>query len=119
VRLSVADTGRANGYYRPSARLIALSDRLSGDQRTKTLVHEAAHYLADNGGQVTREDAETVAESSAYVVLSHYGIDAGSYSFPYVARWAEDKVVLSRNLMEVQGVAAGLITGIEETGLSE
>jgi predicted transcriptional regulator len=32
-----------------------------------------------------------------------------------VARWAEDKVVLRRsNLAEVQGVAAGLIAGIED-----
>ncbi len=113
VRLTVEDTDHANGYYRPADRLIALSDRLQGDQRTKTLVHEAAHYLADHRGQVTREDAETVAESSAFVVLAHYGIDTGSYSFPYVARWAKDKAVLRRNLAEVQGVAAGLIAGIE------
>jgi len=30
-----------------------------------------------------------VAGSSAFVVLAHYGIDTGSYSFPYVARWAK------------------------------
>ncbi len=119
VRLSSEDTGRANGYYRPEDRLIAVSNQLSGDQRTKTLVHEAAHYLADHRGAVTREDAETVAESSAFVVLAHYGIDAGSYSFPYVARWAKDKAVLRRNLAEVQGVAAGLIAGIEENDLQE
>jgi len=119
VRLSSEDTGRANGYYRPVDRFIAVSNRLSGDQRTKTLVHEAAHYLADHRGTVTREDAETVAESSAFVVLAHYGIDTGSYSFPYVARWAEDKAVLRRNLAEVQGVAAGLIAGIEETAMDE
>lgn len=92
---------------------------LRGDQRTKTLMHEAAHFLADHRGQVTREDAETVAESSAFVVLAHYGIDTGRYSFPYVARWAEDKAVLRRNLTEVQGVAAGLIGGIDEAGLTE
>jgi len=115
VRLSVEDTGRANGYYRPTDRLIALSDQLRGDQRTKTLVHEAAHYLADHRGQVTREDAETVAESSAFVLLAHYEIDAGSYSFPYVARWAEDTAVLRRNLAEVQTVAAGLIEAIERS----
>lgn len=113
VRLSSEDTGRANGFYRPADRLIAISNQLSGNQRTKTLVHEAAHYLADHRGTVTREDAETVAESSAFVVLAHYGIDAGSYSFPYVARWAKDKVVLRCNLAEVQGVAEGLIAGIE------
>ena len=47
-----------------------------------------------------------------------YGaIRAGSYSFPYVARWAEDKAVLRRNLSEVQGVAARLIAGIEAATL--
>jgi len=60
-----------------------------------------------------------VAESSAFVVLSHFGIDAESYTFPYVAHWAQDKAVLKRNLTEVQGVAAGLIAGIEEAGLGE
>jgi len=114
VRLSREDTGCVRGYYRPGERLIVVSERLSGDDRTKTLVHEAAHYLADHRGRIDRADAETIAESSAFVVLAHYGIDASEYSFPYVARWAEDKAVLRRNLSEVQGVAAGLIAGIED-----
>lgn len=33
--------------------------------------------------------------------------------FPYMVWWSEDKAVLRRNLAEVQGVAAGLIGGIE------
>jgi len=40
-------------------------------------------------------------------------------SNPYVARWAEDKAVLRRNLAEVQGLAAGLIAGIEDAGLGK
>ncbi len=82
-------------------------------------MHEGAHWLADHRGQVSRADAETVAESSAFVVLAHYGIDAGAYSFPNVAHWAKDKTVLKRNLAEVQGVAAALIAGIEEADLEE
>lgn len=50
-----------------------------------------------------------VAESSAFGVLAHYGIDIDSYSFPYVARWAEDKAVLKRNLAEVQEISATVI----------
>jgi len=111
--LSVEDTCSTTGSYRPAQRLIAASNRLSGDQRTKTLVHEAAHYLTDHRGQVTRADAETVAERSAFVVLAHYGIKSDSYSFPSVARWAEDTAVLRRDLAEVQGVAAGLVWGQE------
>lgn len=78
-----------------------------------------AHWLADHRGSVARSDAETVAESSAFVVLSHFGIDAGAYSFPYIAHWAQDKAVLRHNLTEVQGVAAGLIAGIEAATLAE
>ncbi len=43
----------------------------------------------------------------------------GPYTFPYVAHWAQDKAVLRRNLTEVQGVAAGLIAGIEAATLAE
>ncbi|HLU37232.1 MAG TPA: hypothetical protein VKZ61_15835 [Thermomicrobiales bacterium] len=99
--------------------LIALSDTLEGDGRVRTPTHEAAHYMADHRGQVKREDAETVAESSAFVALNHYGIDTGSYSFPYVARWAADKEVFKRNLDEVQKVSAALIEGIDAAKLEE
>lgn len=92
-----------------------VSDSLKGDQRAKTLVHEAAHYLADHCGQVTREDAETVAEGSAFVVLAYYGIDAGSYSYLYVARWADEWAALKRNLVEVQQVTSRIIGGVEHS----
>lgn len=116
LRLTKEDTGEARGYYRPSDRLIAISDRLTGDQQTKTLVHEAAHYLADHRGRIDPADAETVAESSAFVVLAHFGIDTGSYSFPYVATWAQDTRVLKRNLVEIRRVASRLIGAIEGVG---
>ena len=112
LTLTKEETGRARGYYRPDTRTIALSHIGSGDQQTKTLVHEAAHYVADHRGQVDRRDAETVAESSAFVVLTHFGLDTSGYSFPYVATWAEDRQVLKRNLGEIQGVSRTLIEAI-------
>ncbi len=42
-----------------------------------------------------------------------YGIDSGAYSFPYVARWAEDRSVLSKNLSAIQRVAGAIIDGLE------
>ena len=84
-----------------------------GDQRTKTLAHEVAHYVADHRGWTSREDAETVAESVAFVVLNHYGIDASGYSFAYVAGWAQDRAVVKRNLEAIQRTAHALIAGIE------
>ncbi len=102
-----------HGYYAPGERRIALGSHLVGDQRTKTLAHEAAHYVADHRGWTSREDAETVAESVAFVVLNHYGIDASGYSFAYVAGWAQDRAVVKRNLDAIQRTAHALIAGIE------
>ena len=103
----------AHGYYAPAERRIALGSHLEGDQRTKTLAHEAAHYVADHRGWISREDAETVAESVAFVVLNHYGIDASGYSFAYVANWAQNRQVFKRNLDAIQRTADALISGIE------
>ena len=59
------------------------------------------------------KDAETIAESSAFVVLNHYGIDSSEYTFPYVAGWAEDLQVLKRNLAGIQKTAHALISATE------
>jgi antirestriction protein ArdC len=120
VRLSSEEMhGRKRGYWHSEKRLIALRQ---AEERspfaigpTRTLVHEAAHFLADHRGQVDRRDAEAVAEGSAFVTMSHFGLEVGDSSFPYIAGWAKDKDVLKRNLGEIQKVASGLITAIERT----
>jgi len=113
VTVEREDLTQAHGYYAPGERRIALGCHLVGDQRTKTLAHEAAHFVADHRGWSRREDAETVAESVAFVVLNHYGIDASDYSFAYVATWAHDRAVVKRNLDAIQRTAHALIDGIE------
>jgi hypothetical protein len=112
------NTKPANGYYLPARGLIAVDHSLDGDQAAKTLAHETAHALAGHRGGLAREDAETVAESSAYVVLAHYGLDAGGYSFPYVARWAQDRRVLARNLSAIQATSHVIISAIEASTLT-
>lgn len=62
-----------------------------------------------------RRDAETVAEGAAYVVLQHFGLDTSGYTFAYVARWAEDKAVLKRNLEAIRQVANQVIDGLESS----
>jgi hypothetical protein len=41
--------------------------------------------------------------------MQHNGVDTGAYSFPYVARWAQDMQVFRRNLAEVQQISHQLI----------
>ena len=60
-----------------------------------------------------REDAETEAEASAYVVLSRFGIDSSGYTFPYVAGWAQERAVLRRNLGAIQRTSHALIGALE------
>ncbi len=114
VTLVRTETGRANGYYLPCAREIAIHKDLTGLPALKTLVHEAAHCAADHCGGVQWEDAETMAEGAAYTVLAHFGLDTSGYSFGYVAHWARDMAVVRRNLAAIHAVAHRLITAIEE-----
>ena len=56
------------------------------------------------------------AESVAYVVCQHYGIDTSDYSFAYVATWSADKEVpeLKASLDTIRRTAADLIVKIDE-----
>lgn len=89
-------------------RHVGIGRHIDGDQATKTLMHETTHMP-----RIERRDAETVAESAAFVVLSHYSIESGDYTFPYVAVWAQDRTVLKRNLAAIQQVSHSIIAGIE------
>jgi antirestriction protein ArdC len=127
LRLESKDfPGNARGFYHPTKRQIVVRRSVLADedgtehplvdplnvQKTKTLVHEAAHYVADHRGRVDRRDAETVAEGAAFVVLAHHGLDTAGYSFPYLATWAQDVAVLKRNLAAIQQTANTLIGAI-------
>ena len=104
------ETQGHRGYWHPGKREIGIRSDLTGISATKTLCHEVAHFLADHRGNVAREDAESVAESAAYVALMHRGIDVGEYSFGYIAGWAQDMDVFRRNLGEVQKISDQLIS---------
>ncbi len=55
-------------------------------------------------------DAETVAESVAFVFLDHYGIDTSGYSAPDIVGWARDPAVVGRNLDTVRTPSHVLLT---------
>jgi hypothetical protein len=76
-----------NGECTFSRRLIRVERRNASAQRVKTLAHEIAHALLHEA-VADRRLAELEAESVAYVVCRHLGLDAGCYSFGYVATWA-------------------------------
>ena len=83
-------------------------------QQLKTLLHEIAHYYSEGVFHIPRQDAETIAESAAFVVGTHFGFDTGVRSFPYVALWAKDKKVLENNLGAIRKVSTTIIEALEE-----
>ena len=56
------------------------------------------------------------AESVAYTVCQHFGIDTSDYSFGYIAGWSSDRDMkeLKSSLDTIRKTASELITGIED-----
>ncbi|ESR10524.1 LtrC-like protein [Streptococcus iniae] len=115
--------GEAKGYYSPSENKIVLRPGMSEQQTLKTLFHEMAHSDLHNNKEIkdnplSRSTKELQAESVAYVVANHYGIDTGEYSFGYLASWSEDKeglADLEAQLSIVQKEANDLIKRLDTT----
>lgn len=88
----------AKGYYSNAEKLVAIQTGMSQAQTMKTAVHETAHaifhdrdVMEENGITKDRMTKEVEAESVAYVVCNHFGLDTSDYSFNYVAGWSSDK----------------------------
>ena len=116
------DSG-AKGFYHLEENRIVVQEGMSEAQTVKTLLHEASHQALHSkeamdsaGEKKSKNQKETEAESVAYVVCQHYGIDTSDYSFPYVATWSADKEVpeLKASLDTIRGTASELIVKIDE-----
>ena len=116
--------GGAKGYFHTEENRIAIQEGMSEVQNVKTAIHEMAHAKLHNmeaqkaredGGQ-TRSSKEVEAESVAYTVCQHFGIDTSDYSFAYVAGWSQGKEMpeLKESLNTIRTAASELITAIDE-----
>ena len=114
----------AKGYFHTEENRIAIQEGMSEVQNVKTAIHEMAHAKLHNmeaqkaredGGQ-TRSSKEVEAESVAYTVCQHFGIDTSDYSFAYVAGWSQGKEMpeLKESLNTIRTAASELITAIDE-----
>ena len=105
-----AMTGK-RGYFDPEEQEIALNAELPDDDgRAKTLVHEAAHYLAgDKGGWKGRDLREFVAEGSAYAALLSRGVDTGAYSIPYLQWFTRETGIMAIAMPKIANVTKKLI----------
>jgi antirestriction protein ArdC len=100
----------ANGFYMRSERRIWVCPDLEPLHAAKTLAHELSHHFADHQGKGHgQEEAEMVAESSAYVVMAHLGCDTGEYSFGYLASWG-DAALFRQRLQDIHETANAILT---------
>jgi Antirestriction protein len=115
-------SGGVNGYYSPAENRIAVRQGMSEAQTIKTTIHEITHAdlhspEADIIGDENkdRRTKEVEAESTAYVVCNHYGIDTSDYSFGYLAAWSASKELLElqNSLDTIQKQANELIDRID------
>lgn len=113
-------SGVAKGYYNPVTASIAVKAGMPESQTVKTMIHEIAHSILhndilDEAEKKNRQTKEVEAESVAYTVCQHFGIDTSDYSFGYIAGWSSSKETeeLKQSLETIQKTASGLINDIE------
>ena len=119
--------GSSHGYYHLEDKRIAIQEGMSELQTLKTAIHEIAHAklhdidlnAPENEQQprVDRRTREVEAESVAYTVCQHYGLDTSDYSFGYVAGWSSGRELseLKSPLETIRSAAAEIINSIDET----
>ena len=116
--------GGAHGYYHLEDKRIAIDEGMSELQTLKTAIHEIAHAKLhdidlnapkDEQPRVDRRTREVEAESVAYTVCQHYGLDTSDYSFGYVAGWSSGRELseLKSSLETVRSAAAEIINSID------
>ena len=116
-------------HFAPNGQIsISVESQLSALHQCKTLAHELGHalmhgekeYRLHNG----KSQIELEAESVAFMVLNHFGLDSGHYSFAYVLSWSggsdEAIVQLKASGQRIQGAAHQVIDWIEsQSGANE
>ena len=116
--------GEAKGYFDITLNRIAIQEGMSESQTVKTAIHEVAHAKlhsrerkkeTDLSEHKDRNTKEVEAESVAYTVCQHFGIDTSDYSFGYIAGWSSGKEMteLKSSLDTIRRTASELISGIE------
>ena len=117
--------GGSHGYYHLEDKRIAINEGMSELQTLKTAIHEIAHAKLhdidlnapkdEQQPHVDRRTREVEAESVAYTVCQHYGLDTSDYSFGYVAGWSSGRELaeLKTSLETIRATAAEIINSID------
>lgn len=114
--------GGSHGYYHLEDKMIVIKEGMSQQQTLKTCIHEIAHAILhdkDTGKEKDnlpdRRTKEVEAESVAYTICQHFGIDSSDYSFGYVAGWSSGKKLeeLKTSMNTIRSTASEIINSVE------
>ena len=119
-------TDSSKGCYNHLEQKIYINDDLSQLQTLSVMIHELSHAVmhalpVENGKIVgshekDRRTREVEAESVAYVVCQHFGIETGDSSFAYVTSWSKNKELpeLKASLECISKTASKMIEDLTE-----
>ena len=123
IEFSEISGSAAKGYYDQVEKKIVIRSGMGEAQSLKTAIHELSHAILHDrdtedrtSGLVDRATKEVEAESVAYTVCQHFGIDTSDYSFGYVAGWSRDRELsdFKASLNMIQKTAGKLIDEIQQ-----
>ncbi|MCM3318006.1 ArdC-like ssDNA-binding domain-containing protein [Rummeliibacillus stabekisii] len=114
-KFEFGDTGYSNGYYAPALHLIRVSEKLTTNHKAKTAVHELVHSRVhrDSRQSTSEEERECVAEGTAFIICSYFGLDTSSYSFEYVKSWSDNEEAVLKYGTIIRETAEQLINEFE------
>ncbi|MDB2035244.1 ArdC family protein [[Clostridium] symbiosum] len=105
------------GHYNLVDKEIVIKSGMSDLQTVKTAIHETAHSILHKDQAHVKDSAtmEVEAESVAFVVCQHLGLDTSDYSFGYLAGWSSDKELpeLKSSLQTIQKTAHEVIENLD------
>ena len=115
-------SGGVKGRCNYEEKRIFINEGMDELQNIKTAIHEIAHATLHDTAlampeRPDRRTREVQAESVAYAVCQHYGLDTSDYSFGYVAGWSSGRELseLKSSLETIRSAAAEIINSIDET----
>jgi len=115
----------SKGCYKHKEQAIYINEGMTHIDTLSVLIHEIAHAklhaLPVKYGEITgkhqknRRTREVEAESVAYVVSQHFGIETGESSFAYITGWSKGKELdeLKSSLDCICSTAGKIIDNIE------
>ena len=113
-------SGGVKGRCNYEEKRIIINEGMDELQNIKTAIHEIAHATLHDTAlampeRPDRRTREVQAESVAYAVCQHYGLDTSDYSFGYVAGWSSGRELaeLKSSLETIRSAAAEIINSID------